>query len=239
MRKALTSVAAFVLLTNVAGCGDTPEVLVHDLLVFWNEIADNQLRATDNDTAKQLMETNFKALKARHSSIKERMEKRFLTLEKDKELKKDLQFALCDYYEEARATAQRLHSVRKRMDVIIAAISNENDKKYLIEVRDFPLGLLLKVSPFPDAKNQGDPGGVPGGPGDGAKGGNNPIVTGKEGNQVGGNAPMWGAGLLPELPLPKPKQPDPPPPQGRLFLDPAIGPAPGWAVLELRRQGLA
>jgi hypothetical protein len=205
MRKALTSVAAFVLLTSVAGCGDTPEVLVHDLLVFWNEVADNQLRATNNDTAKELLETNFKALKARHGSIKERMEKKFNTLKKDKDMQKDLKYALLDYYDECVGTAKRLHSIRKRMDVMIAAISREDDKKFLIQVRDFPLGMLLKVSNFQDPNNKEDPGDPgAGGPGGGSQGNNNPIVTGKAGNQVGGNAPMWGAGLLPELPLPTP-----------------------------------
>jgi hypothetical protein len=197
MRKALTVAASFVLVTNVVGCGDTPAVLVHDLLVFWNELADRQIRVIDEPSAKEADAIHGKAIKLRNEALKDRMAKKFNTLAKDKDMQKELREAWADYWDEAAATAKRLHKQYKRLDDLCNNISSDDDKKELIKVRDWVRGYLLPVRP-PPLKDDAPPD---------AQNFDvrtaNPIFTGKGEDAKGHSMKRWGAGLLPEPPLPK------------------------------------
>jgi hypothetical protein len=200
MRKVSTSFAVFVLLTQVVGCADTPEVLVHDWLVFWNEVGDYQLQAINEATAGELLEKDtgkYKMLKARFDAIKERQDKKVLRdMDKDKEMQLNLRNAELDYYEETVATAKRLHSVHKRMnDIILAILKEDQDRREkeapekgrpapnwslvgnLIKVRNWTNEWLQATPNFkaPGSDKQGGmpgPGGGGGGGGPGGGGGN-------------------------------------------------------------------
>src|SRR5262245_34335904 len=119
MRKAWRCCLIGLLLTAVPGCGDSPQILVHDMLVFWNEVCDNILRANDNATAKELVDVQFKILEKKHEKIKDRFEKRFRDL--DKATAKELDNALLDYYYEIRDTNARVTNTLKRLDAVIQA----------------------------------------------------------------------------------------------------------------------
>jgi hypothetical protein len=215
MRQPLTLAAVFLLLGSLTGCGDTPEVLIHDLLVFYNEVCDNQLRCTDEESAKEFIEGGrHKMLKERFDSIKERIKNRTQGIEKDKEMQLDLKNALLDYYDETVATHKRMQNAWKRLNVVCDGISNEDNKKNLIKVRDMIAnGFLLTGS------------------GGGGKG--TDITGGVE--PAGGK---WGTGLLPELP--KPKQPaGGGGPQGRLILPPWLAPTAVAAAVVPDGRGLA
>jgi hypothetical protein len=146
MRRVLTVLASFVLVSGGAGCGDTPEVLCHDLLTLYNEVADTQLKAVDEQTATELVDSpTYKMLKARKENIKTRMDKKFNTLAKDKEMQLELKNARLDYYDECVATHKRLDHIYKRLDAMCASIPSNNDKKNLLKVRDWGLKEFVSV----------------------------------------------------------------------------------------------
>jgi len=196
MRKALTVAASFVLMTNVVGCGDTPMVLVHDWLVFWNELGDYQVRVTDEKSAKEIDTIYGKALKQRREVIMNRQNKKFNTLAKDKDMQKELREAWADYWDEAAATAKRLHHLYKRLSNICDTIPNEDEKKNLMIVRDWVGTYLLPVRPPPPPENAPDT--LPPDPKTA-----NPIFSGVGEGPNGYSMKRWGAGLLPEPPQPK------------------------------------
>jgi hypothetical protein len=117
MRTRRTVVVLF-LLAAVAGCGDSPQVMVHDVLVFWNETCDNMLKATDEERAKELLKVQFKMLDKRYFKIKERMDKFGQAMKKEDA--KELESVLLDYYHETVATNERLMNCQKRLEQVIA-----------------------------------------------------------------------------------------------------------------------
>jgi hypothetical protein len=64
-----------ILALGVAGCGDSPHLMVRDLISFRNELADEALRVTDDTSAKWTREGRFKKMKDRLEYIKARIEK--------------------------------------------------------------------------------------------------------------------------------------------------------------------
>jgi len=126
-------------LVCATGCGDTPEVLIHDCLVFFNEVCDYQLRAVDEESAKRLNEVEFKVLKVKNEALKERIKMRFANI--DKEQKKDYNDAWLDYYDEKVATGYRVNRSVNRLDAIIRNTSGP--KEELTKVRDFPKSMLI------------------------------------------------------------------------------------------------
>jgi len=107
---------------------------VHDLLVFWNEVCDNMLRATDDDTAKELLKVQFKLLEKKHEQYCERIQKR-LQLVDSKEAK-GIDEALVDYYFEILATEKRLANCQDRLDTMIKNAPDHHE--YLKKIKDWP-----------------------------------------------------------------------------------------------------
>jgi hypothetical protein len=221
MKKISTLFAVFVLLTQVVGCADTPEVLVHDLLVFWNELGDYQLLAYNEAAAKEMFDKDndkAKMFKERYDTIKERMDKKVLVqLEKDKDVQLNLKNAVLDYYDEAAGTAKRLHGIHKRMNAIIWAILNEDmaerERREPEKGKPSPnwklVENLVKVRNWVDVYLLATPGGgTPGGGGGNVQGTSpeamfnalkpNPIFTGDVIKSNGVVVVKWGDGLMPE-----------------------------------------
>ena len=107
------------LLAAISGCADTSQLLVHDLVVLWNEVCDNMLKATDEETAKKLLEVQFKVLEKKYDSVKARCEKKFMNFEKDDAI--DLEDTLMDFRIEIEAVEKRLQNAKERVEKIIAA----------------------------------------------------------------------------------------------------------------------
>lgn len=190
MQRVLVRLTTLLLLLGAAGCGDTPDVLCHDLLVFYNEVCDNQVLIYDEQSATEFMTGGkYKVLKDRWEAIKNRVKDRLPAndLQKDKELRDNLIDAELDYYDEAVATHKRMHSCYKRLDGICESISQENQKKNLIKARDLVASEFLLVG-----------GGGGGGGGNNVKVSDSLITTGDA--SKGGK---WGYGLLPLVPKPK------------------------------------
>ena len=133
MKKAGRLVALFLALTGVAGCGESPQLLTHDLLVFWNEVCDNMVRATNEEKAADLLKVQFKILSKKHENLKERFDKRLKDLRKPDAA--ELEDALIDYYDEIMATETRLKNCQLRLQKIIDATPNHDE---LAKVRDWP-----------------------------------------------------------------------------------------------------
>jgi hypothetical protein len=111
-------------LTSVAGCSDSFDQIFHDILAFYNEVADVMLRTDDEETAKEVMAIQNKLYKAKWDRIKDRLAKRVDQM--DKEQREDMANAFLDYYDEMKATADRLTHATARLKAVIAAI-NEKD----------------------------------------------------------------------------------------------------------------
>ena len=58
IRTCKLSAVGLVLLC-LTGCGDSAGTIIHDCLVFWNEVCDYMLLANSNERAKELLETEF------------------------------------------------------------------------------------------------------------------------------------------------------------------------------------
>ena len=119
MKLTCRCLALFVLLTAIPGCGDSPDTIVHDILVFWNEVCDNMLRATDEPTAKDLLAVQFKQLEEKHKSFEPRIKKITDNMKTFLEAK-ELDNALVDHYYEMKATDQRIRNTQKLLDKLIA-----------------------------------------------------------------------------------------------------------------------
>jgi len=133
MKKARCFLPILLVLVGVSGCGDAPNVLVHDLLVFWNEVCDNMLRATNEETAKELLKVQFKLLDKKYEVLKDRVTKRLKDLTKDEA--KELENALLDYYYEIKATEERLENRQKGLQ---ALISGTTDHASLTKILNWP-----------------------------------------------------------------------------------------------------
>jgi hypothetical protein len=133
MKKARGFLAALLVLVGVSGCGENSHLLVHDLLVFWNEVCDNMLRATDEETAKGLLKVQFKILKKKQEKLYDRATNCLRDV--GKEEAKDLETGLLDYYDEIVATEERLKNCVKNLNKIIES-SSEHDS--LAKIRDWP-----------------------------------------------------------------------------------------------------
>jgi hypothetical protein len=133
MKRALRFLAVFLVLVGAAGCGENHHLLTHDLVVFWNEVCDNMLRATDDESAKDLLKVQFKLLEKRQDTLRKRAENR--AKEIDKADATDLEDALVDYYYEILATEKRLAKCQDILNGIIAATPSH---QHLEQVRDWP-----------------------------------------------------------------------------------------------------
>jgi uncharacterized protein YabN with tetrapyrrole methylase and pyrophosphatase domain len=133
MKKAGRLAALFLLLTGVSGCGESTHLLMHDLLVFWNEVCDNMVRATNEETAADLLKVQFKLLGKKQENLQERVTKRFMDFKKAEAI--ELEEALLDYCDEIKATEKRLESCQKRLQNIIDVTPSHAE---LAKVRDWP-----------------------------------------------------------------------------------------------------
>jgi hypothetical protein len=174
MPRRLRLAAVLVLLLGASGCGDNPSVIIHDCLVFWNEVCDYMLLANDDETAKTMLEVEFKCLKLKHDNLKERIDKR-LKNNVDDDQKREYNGAFLDYYDEKVATGQRLYHARQRIDGVIAGIKEKDasaSTDNLAKLRDWPKSYLFA-----------------------SEASSNPSFTGKEAGPRG--YPRWGDGLIP------------------------------------------
>ncbi len=124
------------LMTAIAGCADGPQPIVHDLVVFWNEVCDNTLKATDEETAKKLLEVEFKLLDAKCDALKARCQKVITNYDKDDAI--GLENALMDYKIEIEAVEKRLLNARERIEKIRAAAPSPDDTPNLKKIMTWP-----------------------------------------------------------------------------------------------------
>jgi hypothetical protein len=139
------------LLVPATGCSDSPEMLYHDLVIFWNEIADTMLTVNDEATAKEVMKTRGKQYKARADVLKDRIMK--VTDPPNGKLnkteKEDYNAATLDYIEELIATSKRLSHALQRLDSIISAIKAKDSSAPTTELqtlRDLPCAFDFRGS---------------------------------------------------------------------------------------------
>src|SRR5213595_1566885 len=119
--------AVGLMLLSLTGCGDSAATIIHDCLVFWNEVCDYMLLVNTNERAKEMYDLEFsKLLKAKHENIKDRIKTRFEIMDKD--AKMDYNWAWLDYHEEKVATGKRLFNARKRLDAIIKNTNGPTDE---------------------------------------------------------------------------------------------------------------
>ncbi len=180
MSRRFRFAAAALLLLTASGCGDNAAVLIHDCLVFWNEVCDYMLLANDDESAKRLLDAEFKCLKLKHENIKDRLEKRLKN--PDQEVKDEYNGAWLDYYDEKVATGKRLYNSLERLDSVMQELrkkDNSASTEFLTKLHDWPKTYLFAGS---------------------ADG--NPSWTGKDGGP--GTFPRWGDGLVPHT-FPKDK----------------------------------
>jgi hypothetical protein len=147
MKYTVRVLAVGLMLGSLAGCSDSPEMLFHDLVVFWNEMADTMLTVNDEETAKQVMATRAKQFKARA----EMMRKRITNVTNppngklDKTEKEDYNAATLDYIDDLMATNKRLGLALKRLDAVIAALKAEGSATANLEqVRNLPCAITLE-----------------------------------------------------------------------------------------------
>src|SRR5437773_12237059 len=114
MTRALKLSAVGVMVLCLTGCGDSAATIIHDCLVFWNEVCDYMLLANTNERAKELLDLEFnKLLKVKHESIKDRIKTRFDNIQSDGKM--EYNWAWLDYHDEKVATGKRLFFARKRL----------------------------------------------------------------------------------------------------------------------------
>jgi hypothetical protein len=159
MKKARGFLATLLVLVGVSGCGENSHVLVHDLLVFWNEVCDNLLRATDDEKAKDMLAVQFKVLKKKHEKLYERTTNCFKDV--GREEAKDLEATLLDYHEEIVATDERLKNCVARLKKTIDSTS-ENDHltkilEWLKDKKTFGGVGLGKYTPTTDSQDPAAP----------------------------------------------------------------------------------
>jgi hypothetical protein len=146
MKLTLRFLAVGLLLGPLAGCSDSPDMLFHDLAVFWNEIADVMLSVNDEESAKRALAANLKRYKARTDELKVRIVNNTdpPNGKLNKTEKEDYNGAFVDYYDEIYATSQRLLHAMQRLDALISSIKASGgavDK--LTEVRNLPCTLNI------------------------------------------------------------------------------------------------
>jgi hypothetical protein len=149
MKYTVRVLAVGLLLGSLAGCSDSPEMLFHDLVVFWNEMADTMLTVNDEETAKQVMATRAKQFKARADVLKNRIKNNTNPPNGalNKTEKQDYNDATLDYIEDLMATNKRLTLALKRLDAVIATLKSEGSATANLEqVRGLPCTITLEKS---------------------------------------------------------------------------------------------
>jgi len=168
MSRTCKLTAVGLMLVSLSGCGDSSANIIHDCLVFWNDVCDYMILANSNERAIELLETEFnKVLKAKHESIKERIKKRYDAVDADTKL--EYNWAWLDYHDEKVATGKRMWHARQRLDAIIRNTSGSTDS--LVALRDWPKTFMFVQVDNGPMFNGNDPG--------------------------PGNFPRWGDGLVP------------------------------------------
>jgi hypothetical protein len=152
-KKAGRLAAFFLLLTGVSGCGESQHLLMHDLLVFWNEVCDNMVRATNEETAADLLKVQFNLLGKKHENLQTRLTNYFKDFKKPEAI--ELENALLDYCDEIKATEKRLENCQMHLQKIIDVTPSHNE---LLKVRDWPNSRKIfdKVSMMEFAPVKGD-----------------------------------------------------------------------------------
>jgi hypothetical protein len=89
---------------SAAGCGDTPQSVLRDVISFHNELADMALRVTDDASAKETREGRLKRMKDRQEWIKSRLDK----IKEDRKKLQAFTDAMQDNTEEIQAGAAYL-----------------------------------------------------------------------------------------------------------------------------------
>jgi hypothetical protein len=124
MKYAVRIVVVALALGSLSGCSDSPEMLFHDLVVFWNEMADTMLSVNDEDTAKQVVATRGKQFKNKAKVLQDRI-KNIINPPNgalNRTEKEDYNNGTLDYIDELMATNKRLSRGRERLDALIAGI---------------------------------------------------------------------------------------------------------------------
>ena len=152
MFRALRVLLAGIALGGLSGCGDNPAGLLHEMLVFWNEVCDNTLRVTDDKSAQDLMLNQLKILDKQHVDIKERANKALGTYKENAQFE-SLNNALLDSYYEIEATLKRVKKCRERL-INLSKASGQNTSifavlKWIEERKDFNNISLGSFSPNP------------------------------------------------------------------------------------------
>jgi hypothetical protein len=133
MSKLGKTVALLLILSGLSGCGESSHAILHDLLVFWNEVCDNMVRATDEAAAKQIFDTQFKVLSRRYEKeMKPRCEQWYKDINKEKA--QDIENAMLDYWDELFATFKRMNACEERLKEIIA---KTDDHVYLEKIMNW------------------------------------------------------------------------------------------------------
>jgi hypothetical protein len=117
-------ILAIALLTAVAGCSDSPDMIYHDMVAFYNEILDTMLRTNDEETAKDVMAIQAKLYKSKFERLKDRREKRSSDLNQLEYL--EWEEAYLDYYDEITATMERSKHAAERLQALIRGIKEKD-----------------------------------------------------------------------------------------------------------------
>ena len=143
MKYTVRVLAVGVILCSLTGCSDSPEMLFHDLVVFWNEMADTMLSVNDEDTAKQVMATRGKQFKNRADVLKQRITNNTNPPNGalNKTEREDYNAASLDYIDDLMATNKRLSQAMKRLQAIINATPKGSPTVSLEAVKNLPCGI--------------------------------------------------------------------------------------------------
>ncbi len=186
--------AVFCVMVTILGCGDTPRVVLRDVLTTWNELADLMYTIPDDpETAEEfagdLIKKKLEPLKKKWEAVEKRVGK----LQKlEKEQREELEEYVVDRREEAEFTLARLSglaSAQGRLRSIMAKVQatgkqTPNLQSCLAMLGQYKLSLPSDQKKLPKTEKYGKswtldigPGGgggrpgVPGMPGMGGRGG--------------------------------------------------------------------
>ena len=148
MKYAVRMLVVGLVLGSLSGCSDSPEMLFHDLVVFWNEIADTMLSVNDEETAKHVMATRGKQFKIKEKVFQDRIKN--ITNPPNGALnrteKEDYNNGTLDYIDEIMATNKRLTHGMQRLNSLIAGIKASNpsaDTTNLAQLARLPCDISL------------------------------------------------------------------------------------------------
>ena len=124
MKYAVRIVVVGLALGTLSGCSDSPEMLFHDLVAFWNEVADTMLNVNDEETAKQIMATRAKQFKTKEKSLQDRIKNIISPANGalNRTEKEDYNNGTLDYIDELMASNKRLAHGMQRLNSLIAGI---------------------------------------------------------------------------------------------------------------------